>query len=45
MLLEIEVSDQELAVKFPLAWQKQTPQHGRCLRVPLMRSEEGGGDL
>lgn len=45
MLLEIEVSNQALAVKFPLAWQKQTPEHGRCLRVPLMRSEEGGWDL
>ena len=42
MLLEIEVSNQARAVKFPLAWQKQTREHGSYPRVPLIYGEEGG---
>ena len=42
MLLAIEVSNQALAVKFPLAWQKQTSEHGRCPHAPLIYGEEGG---
>lgn len=45
MLLEIEVSNQARAVKFPLAWQKQTREHGSYPRVPLIYGEEGGWDL
>lgn len=45
MLLEIEVSKHVPAVKFSLAWQKQTPEDSRHQHAPLIYGWEGGRDL